>query len=122
MNEAFEQSSRVSSLTCVFPVLFPGAVESLRHLGWEPMVKPGCGPCLPILNGQWQLQLLEWELPQGGVACRAAGVHIATLMERKRTFTQSSQAQQLPSRKNVGGSGRRRWREKLLGFETFCLD
>lgn len=45
-------------------------------------MKPGFGSCLPILYEQWQLQLLEWELQQWGVACRAVGVH-RTLMERK---------------------------------------
>lgn len=80
MNEAFERSSRVSFLTCVFHVLFPGAAESLRHLGWEPVVKPGRGSCLPILNGQWQLQLLEWSSRSGAWP---AGLleSIATLME-----------------------------------------
>lgn len=68
MNEAFERSSRVSSLTCIFHVLFPGAAESLRHLGWEPVVKPGSGSSLPILNGQWQLQRREPQ--QWGVACK----------------------------------------------------
>lgn len=115
MNEAFERSSRVSSLTCIFHVLLPGAAESLRHLGWEPMVKPR----------QW----LRSPHPQWAGAATAAGAAAmgrglqGNLVGRKGTFTQGGQVQQPRSRKTVGGA-REEVKEglRVLGFETFCLD
>lgn len=86
-------------------------------------MKPGCGSCLPILYEQWQLQLLEWELQQWGVACRAVGVH-RTLMERKRNLHSSWPSTETTKQEKCG-RGREEKVERglrVLGFETFCLD